>query len=46
MIVWYLTPFDRKSREFNADAVALWRASEGRRTFKAVASELNVNPET
>jgi transposase len=32
--------------EFRSDAVALWRASAGRRTFKDVAADLNVNPET
>ncbi|MEC4019900.1 IS3 family transposase [Streptomyces sp. H27-D2] len=32
--------------EFRPDAVALWRASAGRRTFKDVAADLNVNPET
>ncbi|MEV0538171.1 IS3 family transposase [Kitasatospora sp. NPDC050463] len=34
------------SAEFRSDAVALWRASAGRRTFKDVAADLNVNPET
>ncbi|GAB3971222.1 hypothetical protein GCM10029978_046000 [Actinoallomurus acanthiterrae] len=34
------------SPEFRSDAVALWRASGGRRTFKDVAADLNVNPET
>ncbi|OIJ86104.1 hypothetical protein BIV25_42180 [Streptomyces sp. MUSC 14] len=32
--------------EFRSDAVALWRASAGRQTFKDVATDLNVNPET
>ncbi|MET8419565.1 IS3 family transposase [Streptomyces sp. NPDC005134] len=32
--------------EFRSDAVALWRASAGRRTFRDVAADLNVNPET
>ncbi|MFE9939981.1 transposase [Streptomyces hirsutus] len=32
--------------EFRSDAVALWRAAAGRRTFKDVAADLNVNPET
>ncbi len=32
--------------EFRADAVALWRASAGRRTFKSVADDLNINHET
>ncbi|MEV5161966.1 transposase [Streptomyces sp. NPDC053728] len=34
------------SAEFRSDAIALWRASAGRRTFKDVATDLNVNPET
>ncbi|MDH6128523.1 transposase [Kitasatospora sp. GP82] len=34
------------SPEFRADAVALWQASVGRRTFKSVASDLNINHET
>ncbi|GHB34463.1 transposase [Streptomyces chryseus] len=34
------------SPEFRSDAIALWRASAGRRTFKDVAADLNVNPET
>ncbi|MFC9431023.1 transposase, partial [Streptomyces sp. NPDC056987] len=34
------------SPEFRSDAIALWRASAGRRTFKDVAVDLNVNPET
>ncbi|WP_414719159.1 transposase [Streptomyces sp.] len=34
------------SPEFRSDAIALWRASAGRRTFKDVAANLNVNPET
>ncbi|MFJ7494318.1 transposase [Streptomyces sp. NPDC097727] len=34
------------SAEFRCDAIALWRASAGRRTFKDVAADLNVNPET
>ncbi|MGH7732984.1 MAG: transposase [Gemmatimonadales bacterium] len=34
------------SLEFRSDAVALWRASDGRRTFRDVAADLNVNPET
>lgn len=34
------------SAEFRSDAIALWRASAGRRTFKDVAADLNVNPET
>ncbi|MFJ9033960.1 transposase, partial [Streptomyces sp. NPDC102274] len=32
--------------EFRSDAIALWRASAGRRTFKDVAVDLNVNPGT
>ncbi|MEW1914369.1 transposase [Kitasatospora sp. NPDC085895] len=32
--------------EFRSDAVALWRASEGRRTFKDGAADLHVTPET
>ncbi|MFF1651124.1 transposase [Streptomyces sp. NPDC058240] len=31
------------SAEFRSDAIALWRASAGRRTFKDVAADLNVN---
>ncbi|MFE2839440.1 IS3 family transposase [Streptomyces mirabilis] len=34
------------SAEFRSDAIALWRASAGRRTFKDVAADLNVTPET
>ncbi|MER8089652.1 transposase [Streptomyces sp. NPDC094048] len=34
------------SAEFRSDAIALWRASAGRRTFKDVAADLNVNAET
>lgn len=34
------------SAEFRSDAIALWRASAGRRTFKDVAADLNVSPET
>ncbi|MFJ7497886.1 transposase [Streptomyces sp. NPDC097727] len=34
------------SAEFRSDAIALWRDSAGRRTFKDVAADLNVNPET
>ncbi|MGW3723375.1 IS3 family transposase [Streptomyces sp. NPDC005133] len=34
------------SAEFRSDAIALWRGSAGRRTFKDVAADLNVNPET
>ncbi|MFJ2136689.1 IS3 family transposase [Streptomyces sp. NPDC087845] len=34
------------SAEFRSDAIALWRASAGRWTFKDVAADLNVNPET
>lgn len=34
------------SDEFCRDAVALYRASEGRRTFAAVAKEIGVNHET
>ncbi len=34
------------SPEFRTDAVALWRASAGRRTFKSVADDLNINHET
>ena len=30
---------------FRADAVALWQASAGRRTFKSVADALNINHE-
>ncbi|MEV0961896.1 IS3 family transposase [Streptomyces sp. NPDC049910] len=32
--------------EFRSDAVALWRASAGRWTFRDVAADLNINPET
>ncbi|MGW7201613.1 transposase [Streptomyces chryseus] len=34
------------SAEFRSDAIALWRASAGGRTFRDVAADLNVNPET
>ncbi|MGW4805173.1 transposase [Kitasatospora sp. NPDC004272] len=34
------------SDEFRRDAVALYRASEGRRTFVAVSKEIGVNHET
>lgn len=34
------------SDEFRRDAVALYRAAEGRRTFAAVAKEIGVNHET
>ncbi|MFF3129781.1 transposase [Streptomyces sp. NPDC057908] len=34
------------SAEFRSDAVTLWRASDGRRTFRDVAADLSVNPET
>ncbi|MGW6263174.1 transposase, partial [Streptomyces sp. NPDC055085] len=34
------------SAEFRSDAIALWRAAAGRRTFKDGAADLNVNPET
>ena len=34
------------SPEFRSDAIALWRASAGRRTYRDVAADLNVNPET
>ncbi|WP_405021726.1 transposase [Kitasatospora sp. NBC_00070] len=34
------------SAEFRSDAIAWWRASDGRRRFRAVAADLNVNPET
>lgn len=34
------------SAEFRSDAVVLWRASDGRRSFREVAADLNVNPET
>ncbi|MFC5645422.1 transposase [Kitasatospora cinereorecta] len=34
------------SDEFRRDAVALYRAAEGRRTFAAVAREIGVNHET
>lgn len=34
------------SAEFRSDAIALWRAAAGRRTFRDVAADLNVNPET
>lgn len=34
------------SAEFRSDAIALWRASAGRRTFEDVAADLNVSPET
>ncbi|GAA4981020.1 transposase [Kitasatospora paranensis] len=36
----------RYSDEFRRDAVALYRASEGRHTFAAVAREIGVNHET
>ncbi|MET8138583.1 transposase [Streptomyces sp. NPDC005251] len=39
-------PPSKYSTEFRSDAIALWRASAGRRTFKDVAAVLNVNPET
>lgn len=32
--------------EFRSDAIALWRASAGRRRYRDVAADLNVNPET
>lgn len=32
--------------EFRADAVALWRASAGQRTMKAVAADLGITRET
>ena len=34
------------SPEFRIDAVALWRASGGKRTVRDVAADLNVNTET
>ena len=34
------------SPEFKTDAVALWRASGGKRTVRDVAADLNVNTET
>jgi transposase len=34
------------SPEFKIDAVALWRASGGKRTVRDVAADLNVNTET
>ncbi|OEJ49734.1 transposase [Streptomyces agglomeratus] len=34
------------SAEFRSNAVALWRTSADRRTFKDIAADLNVNPET
>ncbi|MFI5868406.1 transposase, partial [Streptomyces sp. NPDC051546] len=34
------------SAEFRSDAIALWRTSASRRTFRDVAGDLNVNPET
>ncbi|GAA1121914.1 hypothetical protein GCM10009663_71800 [Kitasatospora arboriphila] len=34
------------SDEFRRDAVALYRAAEGRRTFASVAKEIGVNHET
>lgn len=34
------------SPEFKSDALALWRASAGKRTFREIAADLNVNPET
>ncbi|MFJ2193898.1 IS3 family transposase [Kitasatospora sp. NPDC087861] len=40
------TPPSKYSDEFRRDAVALYRASEGRRTFAAVAKEIGVNHET
>jgi transposase len=36
----------RYGPEFKADALALWRASDGRRTFKDVAADLNLNAQT
>src|SRR5687767_8382634 len=36
----------KHSPEFRSDAIALWRTSAGRRTFKDVAVDLNVNLET
>jgi transposase len=32
--------------EFRADAVALWRASAGQRTMKAIAADLGITRET
>ncbi|WP_329028161.1 transposase [Streptomyces sp. NBC_00690] len=34
------------SAKFRSDALALWRASAGRRTYRDVAADLNANPET
>ncbi|MFF7635974.1 transposase [Kitasatospora sp. NPDC008050] len=34
------------SPEFSSDAVALWRAAAGRRTFESVADDHNINHET
>jgi transposase len=42
----YVARSSKYSAEFRSDAVALWRASAGRRTFKDVAADVNVNPET
>jgi transposase len=42
----YVARPSKYNMEFRSDAVVLWRASAGRRTFKDVAADLNVNPET
>ncbi|MFD5514333.1 transposase [Streptomyces sp. NPDC127051] len=34
------------SAEFRSGAIALWRASAGRRTYRDVAADLNVTPDT
>ncbi|WP_442815453.1 MULTISPECIES: transposase [unclassified Streptomyces] len=34
------------SPEFRSDTIALWRASAGRQTYRNVAADLNVNPQT
>jgi len=36
----------RYTPEFRADAVALWRASVGQRTMKAIAADLAITRET
>ncbi|MFD7490821.1 transposase [Streptomyces sp. NPDC059832] len=35
----------KHSAVFRSEVIALWRASAGRRAFKDVAADLNVNPE-
>ncbi|MFD5066170.1 transposase [Streptomyces sp. NPDC058394] len=41
-MVWPL----KYGAEFRSGAIALWWASAGRRVFKDVAADLNVDPET